>query len=289
MLWSKNKRRDILNRRKHRSFKKKFLLVIPVFIILASFFVFNSAYFKVQNLSVHKTYIDCATDQQLQENMHIKGSNIFFVDTNAVSNILQSKFKCIKKTSVTKKYPNTLHINVSGRVPVLRIATLHDTDATTSASLEEVIQEIASPSAVSSESATLTTNVLTNDFVIDQDGEIFAHWSVEDLPKILYLSTEETGIGKKLAKSLVESLLVLFDKLKVFNVDFAQVKVYSGGNILVDGHTTIVLNQKYDLQKQLASLQLILEKAKIGDEEILFLDLRFEKPVVRYVKKGRKD
>lgn len=285
MFWSRNRRRkNLLNRREKRSYNKKSLVILPMIIIIGFIFGLNSQLVQVKNLEIKAKYIDCADEDGLRADIPVKGLNILFLDKDVVKKGLLEKYPCIKEVHVEKKFLNTIQVSVSGRVPVLNVATLYQQDASLSASLDEVLEKIASPSATASDSAVLE-NILTNDFLVDQNGEVFVSSKKEDLPEILLLSDEIIKVGKRLDKNLIDSLLILFDKLKVFSVDFKEVKVYSQGNILVDGNTSILLNQKYDLQKQLASLQLILEKAKIENEQILFLDVRFEKPVVRYVKK----
>ena len=47
----------------------------------------------------------------------------------------------------------------------------------------------------------------------------------------------------------------------------------------------VIFRLKNEVDIQLASLQLILDKAKIDEKELEFIDLRFDKPVVRYAPK----
>jgi hypothetical protein len=59
----------------------------------------------------------------------------------------------------------------------------------------------------------------------------------------------------------------------------------SGTMIIVDvQEMKVILNLKGEYLKQLASLQLILQKNKIDSKRIESVDLRFAKPVVIYSK-----
>lgn len=116
-----------------------------------------------------------------------------------------------------------------------------------------------------------------------------------DIPK-LYLYNSKISLGQELGASINNALKIL-SKTKTFGVDAEKSWVID--NFLITDTTSksrviFKLNDKVDIQ--IASLQLILAEAKINhrtiptepgidSNKLEFIDLRFDKPIVRFAPK----
>lgn len=301
MFFRKHARRPLLHRRRERKNNKKKLFIVFLLILAIGgimFGLFKSPFFKISSLEYKFNNINCVSEDEIKKSVFGVGQNIFFIDTSLIEKSLTSKFECIRKVSVKKVYPQKLNIELSGRSPVASVRVFRENEASGSASLVNVLQEIASPSAIATDSARLVTfeaerakltpNTDYESFWVDDEGNVFVQSSGEEGLPVISVGDFKLSVGSNFGKDLINNLLTIFDKLRALNVGFEEVRLYKQSNLLVKSEKIILLDLTNDLQKQLASLQLILEKAKIENENISVIDLRFDKPVVRYVqKKGR--
>lgn len=286
MLWRKLKRTRIpqRNRQKRFRYKKLFFVIMIIFLLTtAGYGLYQSKVLNIKSVEVRKTNISCATEQEIKDNLAIEGLNIFFIDTPILERKITTKFLCVNTVKLTKHFPGKIVIEVDGRAPVF-IATVFKTrESSGSASLISLLEQIASPSAEASGSAKVSMEE-GKSFLINSDGGIFAGDTNMDYPKVSFVDFDFI-VGQRIDLNLVKQILTIFDKLKVLNVKFDDVRVYPTSDVVINSDHLIVLNIKEDVQKQLASLQLILEKAKIDNEELILVDLRFDKPIIRYGKK----
>ncbi len=87
--------------------------------------------------------------------------------------------------------------------------------------------------------------------------------------------------------SFLNNALKILDKIKTFGV--TTKKSWVSGEFFIinpdimDPKIIFRLDSQIDIQ--LASLQLILTEAKIDLKELTFIDLRFDKPIVRFAPK----
>ena len=83
---------------------------------------------------------------------------------------------------------------------------------------------------------------------------------------------------------MIQKTVKVLEKIKSLGVNSDDPKIYSKIYLSLGQkpQMVFVLDDKSD--HQLASLQLILDQAKMDTKEVEFLDLRFDKPIVRYGK-----
>lgn len=112
-------------------------------------------------------------------------------------------------------------------------------------------------------------------FLLDEEGAIFSGTTSATLK--IFLS--EKNINFK-------NILAILNKIKIFGIEVGEV-VVAGTNLMINSTPKIVLDLNRDLSLQIASLQLILQQAKIDEEAAEFIDLRFDKPVVRFAPKKK--
>jgi hypothetical protein len=102
----------------------------------------------------------------------------------------------------------------------------------------------------------------------------------------LVFVNQELSLKMSLGSVLGGGIRDVLDMLVKLNMNPKLLKVsMSGTMIIVDvQEMKVILNLKGEYLKQLASLQLILQKNKIDSKRIESVDLRFAKPVVIYSK-----
>lgn len=248
------------------------LLFIGIFLVLI---------WKLNILSVEKVMIysnaECVSEQDLKRELNIFGKNLLSLNQNRIKNDLAVKYLCIKDIDISYEFPRTIKVIVYGRkfltkvVSFPQINNLPDLESSTSS--ETALLDWNFPS-VSSEEA----------FIADNAGFIFTKKQPNfSLPTLLL--TENLVLGKQMDKKFFNSLDQIFTKC-------LQLEPMSGepnfiakkyGNILqINTSVKLVFSLERDILRQLASLQLILQKAKIDGRIAQVIDLRFDKPIVEY-------
>lgn len=112
-------------------------------------------------------------------------------------------------------------------------------------------------------------------FLLDEEGAIFSGTTSATLK--IYSETKNINF---------KNILAILNKVKIFGIEVGEV-VVTQNSLTINSMPKIVLDLSRDLSLQIASLQLILQQAKIDEEAAEFIDLRFDKPVVRFAPKKK--
>lgn len=267
--------------RKNNKGKKFLILAILLVTIILPLLVLNTPIFKVEKLEVTINKINCVSATDLKTNLPTD-FNIFTVSEDLILKSVQKKYPCVNKVSIHRMIPNSVNLEFIGREAVLAFKPTQLEEASLSAILAP-IQKNSTPSA----EATPSSFVRNDQFLVDSSGMVFAQtFETVYVPSILFWDNN-LKIGSKLEQRFMSNLLSIFDKLKVFNLPINEVRVYSSGNMIINSSSIVIFNLNRDVQNQLAALQLILDKAKIDEENMVFIDLRFDKPVVKYAPRNK--
>jgi hypothetical protein len=211
------------------------------------------------------------------------GQNFFLVKAGE----LESKFKkqhiCLEKISIVKNFPDKVVIGIKNRQPAALINSVKNRP--------EELQLDLSEATPSSQAALLDFSVPQvspdTQFITDKDGVIYANDAAlgNNLPSI-YLVDNSIYIGRALSKAELTNTLSIIERINQLGVYPVTIKS-SQSELLLDGETRMVFSLNKDIREQLASLQLILETAKINSKYINLVDLRFNKPIVIYAPKAK--
>lgn len=231
-----------------------FLLLIVLFLI---FLIFRFDLLAIRSVNVNLDQVDCVSEQQIKSYLNLSGQNFLNLDQKSVVRRLQEEFFCVRQVKLSKQLPNKITVDVSGRKGAAQI--------------------IATSSATPLEQ-----------FLVDEDGVIFSQNIPANLPT-LYIGNSDLTIGKKLPPGLIKSSLDILNKLKTFAIEVKDAKIDQQKFLLVNTNmgTLIIFELNEKVNYQLAALQLIVTQAKINDEKMEFIDLRFEKPVIKYAPKKK--
>ncbi len=243
-----------------------------ILIIALSLFVFRSDFLKIKSINVNLDKISCVDSGQIKNESALLGQNIVFLNSSKAKENIKNKFVCVKDVIFLRTFPKSVNLLVSGRVPVIVAAVLKTAEASPSS----ILENIATPSA----------NEVIESFLIDEEGIIFSKITEQaNLPSI-YFKDISISLGKKLEDTTKNSLKIL-EKLNLFGLDMRKTLV-SDNYFIIFSSPKVIFRLDSEVDIQLASLQLILEKAKIDDVRLEFVDLRFDKPAVKFAP-GKKE
>lgn len=271
--------------------KKAFFLLklIPIGITLITIFylVFFSNLLRIEDLIIENDKADCISNEDITSLSKLLGNNILFLEKNLFEKQLINKFPCVKKTEISWSIPKKVVIKIYGRnaAVILNILKLPESESTTSAILGNSISEGTSSSklleATSSSIFNFHYQEKVASFISDDEGFIFSD-RVENLniPEI-YITAENIPIGKQIENNLIKNSINIINNLKSYNLNSKRSEIFED-YLLIDDNPKIAFSLKKDVSIQLGALQLILNKAKIDSEKLEFVDLRFDKPVIKY-------
>lgn len=261
-----------MRRKLHKNKKNFFVLFISsIFIFLIFFLLFIKLNFlKIKKLEVLSQNLDCVNKDQIKEVANLYGKSFFNLDTDTVAKQIKEKFYCVKNISFSKRIPNTVKIDVLGRQPIAQIRKLDGIEASSSA----LFEIFATPSAIQSE----------NRYLLDDEGVVFAKTDVTSNLPAIFVNNLNISLGKKVLGSNTENTLKILEKIKVFGLDISK-SIVSSNYLYLFSDPRVIFKLEGDVEAQIASLQLILEKSKIDASKVEFIDLRFDKPIIKIAPK----
>lgn len=250
---------------------KKIIFIVLFFLIPLSFYRFlTSSFFSIKNIDIEKQNINCAQDLEIRR-AGILGQNFLFLNSKEVAENLMNKFICIKMVVVEKDFPDKIKLKILGREAKLILIPIHK-----EASVSSILENIATPSAQD----------YVNIFLADEEGVIFSKGTLDvNLPKI-FIYERVVNLGKDMA-DLITNVVKVLQEMRIFGVDVPTAKIISDEILVTDTKPLIIFKLNAKVEVQLASLQLILQQAKIDSNTLEFIDLRFDKPVVRIAPKKK--
>lgn len=257
-----------------------FILVMFVLII----YFLKSGFFNIKVVEIEVKDIACVQTNQLKDSSNLSGQNFLFLDFAKVVSNLKNKFVCIKSIEVSKYLPDKVKLQVLGRQPLAVLISLKEKQASISA----LVENMATPSA----------EQVQNSLVVDDEGVIFAEDpNLLNTPKI-YIYNFQTSAGEKVNNIQIKNILKILEKIKAVGL-FVN-SGFAGDDFFVVNienlKPKIIFRLTDQVNIQLASLQLIISEAKINRGTIPddtgidlrdteFIDLRFDKPVIKVAPK----
>lgn len=257
-------------RKKSAKLLKIIFLSLVVFIVLAIFLLIRFKPFTIKQIEIQNANTGCINEAQLKTSLSLYGQNFFLLDTNKLTKSLKEKFICLKNINYSRSFPNKIVVEIVRREPAAILVNLKEKRATPSSLLEN----IATPSA----------REIIGNLIVDAEGVIFSK-DTEDLsiPKI-YTQNLDIPLGKNLKDDLIKNSLKILDKIKTFGIEHNETWILEKF-FIINGKPKVIFRLDEKVDTQLASLQLILTEAKIDLKELEFIDLRFDKPIVKYTPK----
>lgn len=246
------------------------LLGLIVLFLTSALFLLRSDVFIIRTVSVRTEKVACANSNQIKNSIQLLGQNFFLFNSAKVRENIKNNFLCVRDVETSRHFPSSVSIFVSGREPKVLLLVFKNREATQGATFEN----IATPSAEQLANA--------DGFLVDREGVIFEKAdNLVDIPKIYYYGSD-ISLGQKSKDGLVDSLKIL-EKVKLYGLDIRI--SHLSDEIFIMNPPKIIFKIGQNIDAQVASLQLILNQAKIEEKELEFIDLRFDKPVVKLAPK----
>ena len=260
----------------NRRFKLARLFGVVFLVGLLLFLV--SRQFAIKKVSVITTGLSCASSDQIARFVSAQGRSLVLFDLARVQKAILTKFNCVSQVDVVRVWPSALEIKVQGRLPVALIVS-------DSGGLQIQLKQIES--TASSHAALLnfsTDNPASQPLMVDKLGYVFGNASEGAKLPLVRFETQSWNIGESVSLSLLNGVLSINQELLKLGYLVTLLRINAVNDLIVitDPGLKLVFSLNKDLNIQLASLQLILQKAKIESKPIDSIDLRFNKPVVVY-------
>lgn len=228
--------------------KTIFSFVASLLLLGSLIYFLLSDYFKITQISCEKENFVCPDNEKIIFNNFL-GQNIILLDPQRTIDQLKTKYSKIAQITVIKKVPHTLVIKISERKPEA---------------------------------------VVTKDekqwFLIDETGYIYQtiNNQPKDLPLIYLNLPSKLEIGKS-EEQIVNQSMTLIASLKDNFVHPQKIIIYPQNFTLYLSEGIIAtISAEKEVKKQVDSLQFILRQSKIDGDLPSTIDLRFDKPVVRF-------
>ncbi len=240
--------------------KSAFFLAVLLLMLLI---IFKSNFFTIKQINIKSAKVSCIDEKSLKEKSNLFGQNFFLVDEKKVKEVIKKNFICIKDINLSKNLPDKIKLDIIGRIPAVSLYSIKNWEASASS----LIENVATPSADLTDEPNL----------IDDEGIIFSKGDFQFLPKIYFF-------GDKPAGDYLAKALNILKSLKDLSLDNSHIFIFKNF-FITSGNPKVVFDLDEDIDIQIASLQLIVQKAKIDSSKLMFIDLRFDKPVVKYAPK----
>lgn len=233
-------------------------LFFILIILGVAYLIFISSVFKIKSFSLNPDGADCINSDEVKKLAAVSGANFFLLDLNQIEKKIKDKFFCVSAVNLKKSFPDKVALELKARKAVFNLIPFE---------------------------ASSSANATSSGFLVDGEGVIFERATDQTNLQPVLFKGETLLVGKRLQNDLVGKVMRILESLKRLGFDLNNAKVYSIDNFSVGLKPQLIFKLNETLDRQLASLQLIINQARMDTKEVEFIDLRFDKPVVRYAQK----
>lgn len=251
----------------------KFKIIIILFSAAILFFVFiffKSGFFTIKQLEVKTELTNCTDENNLKDKSGILGQNFFLINEKKIKEKLKNSFFCIKDINFSKILPDKIKMSAVGRSPYAKLISINNWEASSSS----LIENTATPTAKEAGSI----------YLADSEGVVFSKDDITLTLPDVYIFNQDLSVGIKLQDDYLKKTLKILEQLKNLGINGSQAYIFNN-LFIVNYSPRIVFRLDVDINLQIASLQLILQKAKIDESRLEFIDLRFDKPLIKFAPK----
>lgn len=170
----------------------------------------------------------------------------------------------------------------------LNTSAIHNAIVDENLALQEVKISKSYPDGINVELWERTPVAVVSDWVVDEAGLLFHTASSRhrlNLPQLEVTEAQEYQLGDRLASGVIRNSLQVIEVLqKTESTSLKSFQLEEGGvlKIITSDEAQILLDSGKQIEQQIASLQTILQDAKMSGKNFSRIDLRFTKPVVVY-------
>ncbi len=264
--------------------KKKAFIFLSFVIILVCVFIFFKL-FTIKEI-IFSREPKCIEKEKIKPAVtDLIGRNILTFDENFTEKDILENTYCIGRIIINKKLPSSLLIEAYDREPALVLNQVKIATDDADLNVEKLL--------ISTDSSKL--NALRAFFSYDKKIIVDTEGFTLDPKNFHQILPEVTYIGKqlKLNQSLGTYLInarILIHGLNLSKTEVNNLVIINDKILIAQGKTQLIFSLTKDPNRQLTTLQIILQKAKISGaesssknnlkKEIVKIDLRYDKPIV---------
>lgn len=262
-------------RKHHQISLRKFLKfsiikkILYLFFAILIIYIALSALYKSPFFKIKKIYINSEVEIENSDLLTLFNGSYFKINSKKINDQLNKKYPEIDSIAIKKSFPNFVSIIVFKRIPIAIAVNGSLTEnsvegeATGSANIKYGFEKKEG-----------------HEFLIDIKGSLLEK-KEENLPTI-GLDLQNKVPGDSMASPTVLFMLQALQKLTekplwIVGHDNKVVFYNSDGSY-------VLLDSSKNLSEQLSSLQLITNRFRIEGRKFEYLDLRFQKPIVKFLK-----
>jgi len=262
---------------------------------LTLFFALRSDIFLIHDIKValDRKADWCVDEEKVKSTLTLKSRSILFANLNNEENNLKEKYLCIKDVAFKKDYPDRINLDLKIRTPFAKLVKLNV--ATISAGIEEATQSadliepqfgaVGGSIEIATSSSQIETNSQITQIIVDEEGFGFSQLEgLENVPNI-YSLQNLPNLGETVESKPLVLAVKLTKELDRFELKPGKIIVLGIDSVEVnfENNFRVIFSPEKDVAFQASSLQLIMRQAKIDGDQIESVDLRFDKPVVRFI------
>lgn len=269
---------------------KVLMACILIALLIFAYFFVNTNIFISEEISLKVAEADCVDYDTLNQRLKNEYKDLL-MDTSGLAEKIKTEFNCVSDVKVRRHFVNKIDVEVLGREPVAWLVGLGSDERQDLSLLEKEATFSSIELKEQSTSNAFSSDISSHKFLVDKEGVIFlAEPEVSeqqkqlDLP-LIYFQSANLEMGKTVDRRLIEGTVKVLEKTKELGLEVKEAKIYPEGVLLINMEPRTIFTLRNKIDDQLASLQLILTQAKIDEDKMEFIDLRFDKPVVRYAPK----
>ncbi len=226
-----------------------FLIIGSILVIFSFFQLFGGNFFKINQVICFDNQHPCQADLWFKVNGLVLGKNLVLLSPLETEQLIKDELPGINQVKIEKKLPDKLIVHLTKRKPIAVVEADNDY------------------------------------YQVDYQGIILDKLDQPtNLPLIASGEFSVTADNYQLESPLILSSLDFLYQLLTKDIEARRVEITSSRELTVTLKIgpKILISLDKDLKKQVDSLQLILERAKIEGKQIELIDLRFDKPVITY-------
>lgn len=262
-------------------------LCLVIFLILLIIILLTKVLI-IKQLIVNSDNVTCITKNQISNLSGLLNKSYLVINEEESKKHILDKYFCVADLNYKKIFPDKITIDAKARESILVLNAIVPKVASPSVEIDTLALEATPTVKIKELNFEADDASISARFLVDNGGFVYEKidYPIEGKPNV-YIEASDINVGKKFEGDIVIKIIQVLQSVNSLALNPKTIKVVDD-YILVDGDTKLVLSLNKDLRSQLASLQLILQKAKINSNVAERIDLRFSKPVVVYFPRAKK-
>lgn len=225
------------------------IILAAISLFIGIIFLYKSSFFRISIIDCKKNNFPCKKELSFFE--ELRGNIIFLAKTTKLAKQLEEQLLTIREIKIKKQLPNKVFIEIIPRTKFVSI-----------------------------------TNDEENWYIVDSDYFIYqlVFEKPNDIPLIkLKDKSHKLYLGQQVNNNQILRAIELIRAIENSYLSYREIIVAESRtiNLQLDDSLIASFSAAKNIQTQVDSLQFILRQSKIEGKTPAFIDLRFDKPVIK--------